>query len=133
MPRESRTPSMDRKDPVIVFEGMEDALEMDLKKHKGLVERTQTELSAYRSARAHERLRKKHYQGLIGGGKFNDAALQRGIEQSDINIRHFKDKIKLSEEKIKHHEEIVAALETQLKAQYSGLKALKEYRDGLSN
>ena len=133
MRRESQTLSMDRKEPTVVIEGMEDILEMDLKKHKGLVERTQTELSAYRSPRAHERLRKKHFQGLIGGGKFNDSALQRGVEQGEINIRHFSDKIKLSNDKIAHHGEIVAALEKELEAQYAGLKALKEYRDGVAN
>jgi len=120
---------MDRKDPVIVLEGMEDVLEMDLKKHLGVVKRTKAELAAYRDARVHERRKRKHYDGLIGKGKYKDDALRRAQKQMDINIRHFSDKVKLSEEKIAHHQEIVDRLKEQLVAQYRGLKLLKEHRE----
>jgi len=130
VPPASRIQSMARnKDPIIVFEGMEDVLEMDLKKHKGVVERTKSELEAYRDARTHERQKRKHYDGLIGKGKYNDDALHRAKKQMDINIRHFADKVKLSEEKIAHHQEIVDRLEVELAAQYRGLKLLEEHRN----
>jgi hypothetical protein len=121
---------MDHNDsPVIVIEGMEDVLEMDLKKHKGIVAQTKEELAAYLAAASHERKKRKHYDELVGKGKFDDVALRSAQAQMDINLRHFGDKAKLSEEKIVHHQEIVDKLEIQLSAQYRGLKQLKEHRD----
>ena len=130
-----QTLSTDRKqDPQVVVEGMEDVLEMDLKKNEGILAQTQTELSEYQSARIHEKNRKKHYEGLIGGGKFNDGALKRGIDQSVINIKHFSDKIKLSNDKIVLHTDIVKQLKDAFRNQYAGLKVLEEHkRNGSAN
>jgi len=123
-----------RKDLHVVTEGMEDILEMDLKKHNGILEQTKLELGEYQAARIHERNKKKHYEGLVKNGKFNPKAMTTAITQIDINIRQLADKIKLSKERIEHFTEIVTRLDAELKNQYLGLKYLKEQRaNGIAN
>lgn len=117
-----------RKDPKVVIEGIEEVLEKDLKKHRKAVEQANLDFAAYREARSHEKRKKAHYSTLVGGEKFNDSALGKGMEQCDINIRHMSDKMKLSRKKIDHHTEIVVRLEKELKDQYESLKELKEHR-----
>ena len=59
-------------------------------------------------------LKKKHYKGLIGGGKYDDDALKRSMGDIAINIRHMSDKEKLSRDAIEHHTLIVDTLTQQL-------------------
>jgi len=117
-----------RKDPQIVIEGIEDVLEMDLAKNKGIVVQAEVELDAFRIAREHEKRKKSHWSTLIGGEKYNDTSLGQAVKQCEINMRHLSDKMKLARERIAHHSEIVQRLEAELKNQYKGLKALKEQR-----
>lgn len=120
---------MDPNQPFVIVEGMEDIIERDLAEHKALLERTQTELLAYRQARSHEIKKKRHYLSLVGKGKYDDEALQSAVDtQININIRHLSDKCKLAEKKIEHHKLIVDTLNEQLKSQREGLKALAEAR-----
>jgi len=112
-----------RKEPSFFVEGMDVILKRDLSNHKSLLERTKTELIAYRTARSHEIKKKKHYTGLVGQGKYNDEALQSAMHDISLNIRHMSDKAVAAEEKIKHHELIIETLTRQL----------DDYNDGLRN
>jgi len=114
--------------PSVVIEGLEDIIRRDLLKHKALRDRSSTELEVYRRARSQEVAKKKNYRRLIGGGKFNDDALRESIKQININIRHWSDKIKLSEEARDHHIHIVDTLTAQLDAQLKGLSDLDNSR-----
>ena len=120
---------MDRKEPEIVIEGIEEVIKNDLKKHQGILERSKLELISYKNARSHEIKKKKHYKSLIGGEKYNDGALKNSMDQIAVNIRHMSDKVGLTEEAIKHHTGIVDTLTEQLENQYKGLKTLSEYRE----
>jgi hypothetical protein len=111
--------------PIIIIEGIEEIPKRDLAKHKMLVVRTRTERDAYAKARSHEVRKKKHYRKLIGGGKFNDDALRASIQQIIINIRHFSDKVKASEEKLVHHQLIVETLTRQLEQHEELLKRFR--------
>lgn len=123
-----------RADPQIVIEGMEEILERDLAKHEGTVENAQRELEAYREGRAYEVRKKKHYRSLVNAGKYDQKAMESAIEQIDINLRHMADKVKLSKERIAHHQEIVDKLKEELANQYRGLKHLEEQRkDGTAD
>ena len=119
---------MAHKDPEIVFEGMEIIIKRDLEKHKVLLITSNQELLAFRNARSHEIKRKKYYKSLIGGEKYNDDSLRRSMDDIAINIRHLSDKVKLSEDAIKHHTLIVDTLTEQLENQNRGLDALAKYR-----
>ena len=119
---------MDRKEPEIVIEGIEEVIKKDLKKHQGILERSKIELISYKNARSHEIQKKKKWKSHIGGGKFNDDALRNSMDQIAINIRHMSDKVDLTNEAIKHHTEIVDTLTEQLESQYKGLKVLAKYR-----
>jgi len=123
---------IDRKDagaePIMVVEGMEDVIKLDLEKHKEILARTKLELQAYKNARAHEIKRKKHYKSLIGGGKYNDEALKKSIQDINVNITHMSNKVKLAEDKIQHNTLIVDTLSKQLEDQYKGLATLAEHR-----
>jgi len=99
---------------MVVITGMKEIIERDLEKHKVLLERTQIELQSFRVARSHEIKKKKHYNGLVGGGKYDDDALETAIIQSATNIRHMSDKCTASEEKIKHHQLIIDTLTQQV-------------------
>jgi len=120
---------MDRKKPEIIIEGIEEVIKKDLKKHQGLLSRSNLELIAYRNARSHEIKKKKHYKNLIGGEKFNDDSLRASMNDIAINIRHMSDKVELTEKAIKHHTEIVDTLTEQLENQMKGLKVLAKYRE----
>jgi hypothetical protein len=120
---------MDRKEPIIVIEGIEEVIKKDLKKHQEILKRSKFELIAYRNARSHEIKKKKHYKNLIGGGKYNDDSLRESMNQIAINIRHMGDKVDLTEKAIKHHTEIVDTLTEQLENQMKGLRMLAEYRE----
>lgn len=120
---------MDRNNPRVVIEGLEEIIERDLEKHKGFLERSKLELLSYKQAVSHEIKRKKYYKSLIGGGKFNDEALQKSMNDIATNIRHMSDKVKLTNEAIVHHTEIVDTLTVQLKDQMAGLKELYKQRD----
>jgi len=132
---------IERKDmgaePIMVVEGMEDVIKLDLEKHKDLLDRTKHELQAYTGARAHEIKKKKHYKSLIGGGKYDDEALRRSMDEIGVNITHMSNKVKAAQEKIEHHTLIVDTLSKQLEDQYKGLATLAEHRkreiDALSN
>ncbi len=112
----------------IVVEGMEEIIERDLEKHQVLLGQAKTELLSFKEARVHEIKRKKYYNSLIGGDKFDDDALRKSMEQSAVNIRHLSDKVKLATEKIEHHTLIVDTLAAQLKDQYKALAALSKNR-----
>ena len=114
--------------PRVVIEGMEVIIERDLKKHQSILERTKQELVAYRQAASHEIAKKKHYRKLIGGGKYNDEALEAALKDIRVNIRHLTDKAEASEEKIKHEDLIVRTLTKQLAGQIQGLEELARYR-----
>jgi len=119
---------MAARQPTTVIEGMDDIIRRDLNKHKFLLEQTKLELGAYREARSHEIKRKRHYRSLLGGGKYDDEALQRSMNDIATNIRHLGDKAKLAEEKIAHHTLIVDTLTKQLRDQNDALSALAQCR-----
>ena len=106
----------------VVIHGMEDVIKRDLEKHKALLDRTKLENLAFKKARADEIKKKKHYRSLIGGGKYSDDALKESIEMIKVNITNMSNKVKLSEEKIKHHALIVETLMGQLDDQMEALK-----------
>jgi len=103
--------------PMVVIDGILQVIERDLEKHKSLLERTQIELLSFRQARKHEIKKKKHYNELVGGGKYDDEALRNSMGDIATNIRHMSDKCTMAEEKIKHHQEIVDTLTEQVKDQ----------------
>ena len=99
---------------MVVIAGIEDIIKRDLENHKALLDRTKVEELSFREARSHEIKKKKNYKGLIGGGKYNDDSLRASMKDIATNIRHMSDKVTLSQEKIKHHQEIVDTLTEQL-------------------
>lgn len=119
---------IERDEPVFVVEGMEEIIEKDLQKHKTILERTFQERQVYREAISHEIKRKKHYNSLIGGNKFDDIALRESVDQMAINITAMSNKVKLSDDKIDHETLIVDTLTAQLENQYRGLKLLSEHK-----
>lgn len=120
-----------REQPSIVIEGIEEVIKRDLSKHKMLLERSKIELIQYRQARTHEIKKKKHYRGLIGKGKYDDDSLEKSIGDIRTNIRHFSDKIKLTNDAIDHHTQIVETLTAQLEDQNNKLKDLATFRSKL--
>jgi hypothetical protein len=124
--------SVSRKDlgiePVVVIEGMEDIIERDLEKHKEILARTRLEKQAWAEGRSHEVKRKKYYNSLIGGGKFNDDALRESMHQIAVNITHLSNKVKAADEKIAFETNIVDTLAEQLKKQQDALQYLRDYR-----
>lgn len=116
------------KTPFVVIEGIEEITKRDLAKHRALIIQTQAELDAYRQARSHEIKRKKHYRLLIGGGKFNDDALRRSMQDIAVNIRHMSDKCQAAEQKLKHHQHIVEVLTGQLETHEKQMKILRQSR-----
>ena len=105
---------MAANDPFVFIKGIDQVIKKDLQKHKDLLLREKTNLDAYREAVSHQIKKKRHYKSLIGGGKFDDDALQKSIEMIVIDIRHFTDKVKVTEEAIEHHKLIVDTLTEQL-------------------
>ncbi|MDX2342777.1 MAG: hypothetical protein QNL26_02910 [Acidimicrobiia bacterium] len=107
---------------------MEQIIQRDLDKHRSLLSAARGDLAAFRTARAHEIQKKRHYSKLIGGGKFNDHSLRVARGQMNINIRHMSDKADTAERSIAHETEIVDTLAMQLKNQMAGLVRLAEHR-----
>ncbi len=112
----------------VVIEGIEEIIARDLAKHKAIVERTKTEIATFRTARAHEIKKKKHYRSLIGGEKYNDDALRKSIEEMAVNIRHTSDKAETGVRKLEHHTVIVGSLTEQLAKQNADLAYLAKWR-----
>ena len=102
---------------MVVIDGIKEIIERDLEEHTYLLERTKQELSSFREGRSHEIKKKKHYNGLIGGEKYDDDSLREAMKDIATNIRHMSDKCTLAEEKIKHHQLIVDTLTEQLSNQ----------------
>ena len=100
--------------PMVVINGIKEIIERDLELHKSLLERTKMELLSFRDGRSHEIKKKKHYNKLIGGGKYDDDSLRTAMLDIATNIRHMSDKCDMSQEKIKHHQLIVDTLTEQL-------------------
>ena len=128
MQPELRTPSMGAKGPIVVIDGLEKVIKKDLEKHKVLLTRSKLDLITFREAVAYQVKKKKHYKSLVGGGKFNDAALQGTMTTIGIDLRHMGDRVKLAEEAIAHHSLIVDTLTVQLADQNKKLKILAESR-----
>jgi uncharacterized 2Fe-2S/4Fe-4S cluster protein (DUF4445 family) len=112
----------------VVIEGLEEVISKDLAKHKLVLERLAIEVQTFKAARAHEIKRKRHYAGLVGGGKFNDVSLRASIDQINVNVRHLSDKVEMGEEQIAFNTRIVDTLTKQLATQNAGLVRLAEYR-----
>jgi len=100
--------------PEVFIEGIDVVIRLDLGKHKELLAQSQVDVLAFREARDHESARKRHYYRLIGGGKYDDEALERSVKDIRVNVRHLSDKVKLAEDKIDHHTLIVDTLTEQL-------------------
>lgn len=105
---------MDRKDPTVLIEGLDVLIKRDLEKHQGLLERSKQEKLTYVQARSSEIKRKRAWRKHIGGGKFDDAALEVALDQIAQNITMWSDKVKLSDDAIAHHTLIVDTLTEQL-------------------
>lgn len=103
-----------RIEPEVFIEGIDVVIRLDLGKHKELLAQTNIEILSFRESMNHESARKRYYYRLIGEGKFNDEALRNSVKDIRVNIRHLSDKVKLAEEKSKHHMLIVDTLTNQL-------------------
>lgn len=136
MPRESKTPSITPKtngarrvvprrvEPEVFIEGVDVIIRLDLGKHKELLTQTTTEMHGFMDAATHESKRKRHYYRLIGGGKYDDDALERSVVQIRQNIVHLTRKAEAAKEKIAHHSLIVDTLTEQLETYYRRFNAL---------
>ncbi len=121
--------SLNRNDPPsIVVEGMDEIIRRDLEKVKALLERKVMERLSFVEARSHEIKRKRYYNSLIGGGKYNDDSLRSSIKDIGINIRHLSDKVQVADEEIKFNTHIVDTLTRQLEEYNIGLNALERWR-----
>ena len=105
--------------PLIFIKGIDKILKTDLNKHQTLLTRCKLELGAYRKAVSHEVKKKRYYKSLLGGGKFDDNALQKSMDIIVINIRHMSDKVKIAQDCVNHHSLIVNTLTLQLDNYYS--------------
>lgn len=103
------------KEPYVLIEGLDVIIKRDLEKHQALLKRSKQEKLSYVQARGHEIRRKKEWRKHIGGGKFSDEALEEALEQISQNIAMYSDKVKLSDDAILHHTEIVDKLTDDLK------------------
>ena len=128
MQPELRIQSTVAKKPVVIIDGLEKVIKKDLEKHKILLTRSKLDLIAFREAVAYQVKKKRHYKSLVGGGKFNDAALQGSMAMIGIDLRHMSDRVKLAEEAIVHHSLTVDTLTVQLADQNKKLKILVESR-----
>ena len=114
--------------PFVVIEGIDAVIKRDLEKHQGLLERSKMEKLAFVQARSHEVQRKRAWRKHIGGGKFDDKALQQAIAQIAQNIAHLSAKAKLSDDAIDHHTLIVDTLTAQLEEYHIGMARLAQSR-----
>jgi hypothetical protein len=101
--------------PDVFVEGIDERIRLDLEMHKDLLFRRQLDKQAWHEAVGHHIAKKKHYSGLLGGGKYDDAALQESIKDININITHLQQKVKLAKDAIEHETLIVDTLTEQLK------------------
>lgn len=115
-------------EPEIVIEGIEVVIRRDLAKHRELRDRAQQDIQAFRAARIHEIKKKKFYVAHKDDKKYNKRAMSRAIKDININIRHWSDKVGLSEESLAHHTLIVDTLTEQLARQELDLKKLARFR-----
>lgn len=114
--------------PVVVLEGMEDVIERDLDKHKVELERTKTELEAFREAKRHECRKRKSYEQHLKAGRFDTPSMERALVDIDVNVKHMEGRISACEAHIKFEENIVATLTGQLTEQNKSLALLADYR-----
>lgn len=127
-PTRSMAAKNGRSEPLVVVEGIEDIIERDLNKHRALLEQAKQNVLIFREARSHEIQRKKHYKSLIGGGKYDDDALRKEMQDMNVNIRNLSDKVKRFEEEVQFHTGIVDKLSVDYTEQMKKLKALDKYR-----
>lgn len=104
-------------EPIVVIDGIRELLERDLEKHKALLERAGQSLLSFRTARSHEIKKKKHYNGLVGGEKYDDDALKIAIDQIAVNIQQLSNQCTAAEAEIKEHQHIIGTLSQQLEDQ----------------
>lgn len=112
--QELRTLCMAVNSPKILIKGIDKVIKRDLGKHKNLLIRAKLSLQSFKQATSHLIKKKKHYSGLVGGGKFKDPALKESISMINVDIRAMSDKVKLANEEIEHHTLIVDTLTDQL-------------------
>lgn len=103
-----------RPDPVIVIEGLDVVIELDLGKHQRLLDQAKLSLISFREGRAHAIKKKKHYAKQVGGGKYRDSSLRASMGMIATDIRHLSDKAGLAQQSIEHHTLIVDTLTEQL-------------------
>ena len=120
----------------VVIEGLEDIIERDLNKHRGIVEQTKRELEVFKQARSYQVQKKKHYKMLMQtDNKYDKEAMQTAKDMINIDIRHYSDKVDGANQILAFNQNIVDTLEKQLVEQREGLKVLAKHRkkelDGL--
>lgn len=120
---------MDPNQPYVVIEGLDVILKRDIEEHQGHLERSKLEKQKFVEARSHEIKRKRNWRGHIGGGKFDDEALEVALAQMVQNIAMWSDKVKLSDDAIAHHTHIVDTLSAQLEEHNATLAAIVANRD----
>jgi len=108
-------------EPIITIEGLDVIIKRDLEKHQALLERSKQEKLSYVEARSHEIKRKRAWRKHIGNGKFDDDSLNTALDQIVQNITMYSDKVKLSDDAIAHHGEIVETLTGQLENYYANI------------
>ena len=109
-------------EPWMFIEGIDGVIRLDLAKHQKMLEQERINLDQYQHAVSHSVQHKRHYAGLLGGGKYDDDALRDSITRINTNTRHLSDKVKLTQDAIAHQTEIVDTLTAQL-AQYEVAKS----------
>ena len=113
----------------VVIEGLEDIIERDLNKHRGIVEQTKRELEVFKQARSYQVQKKKHYKMLMQtDNKYDKKAMQTAKDMINIDIRHYSDKVDGANQILAFNKNIVDTLEKQLVEQREGLKALAKHR-----
>ena len=101
-------------DPVIFVEGIDEIIRRDLVKHTDMLASRKLDLQSWQEGVSHHVRMKRHYVKQIGGGKFNDDALRKSVDQINLNITHLQQKVKLAKEAIEHETLIVDTLTEQL-------------------
>lgn len=116
-----RRAKAEAKAPEVLTLGIDKVIEKDLGKHKAMLEQAKQRLLSFRTAQSHQVQKKRHYAKLIGGGTYDDKALQESIAMINVDVRAMADKVKLSEEEIAHYTLIVDTLTGQLADYHSKL------------
>ena len=107
-----------------MVEGLREVFEKDIVKHQGLLEQSILDMQAFERGRNHAVKQKQHYRSLIGGGKYNDEALERAIVGININIQHLENKIASAKEKRDFEKNIVDTLTNQLREYNKNIELL---------